>query len=65
MVSTNSHNDISMESYRVPQVGERKFYRRIPKGTDFQAVTMSDGQRFYMRYIYLTRLTYGADVNVM
>ena len=44
-------NPVSSASYRVPQIGERKFYRRIPKGTDFQAVTMSDGERFYMRLL--------------
>ena len=41
--------DLSSASYRIPKIGERKFYKRIPKGTDFQAVTMPDGQRFYMR----------------
>ena len=44
-------NPVSSANYRVPQIGERKFYRRIPKGTDFQAVTMSDGERFYMRLL--------------
>ena len=46
---TNNDIDLSMSNYRIPQMGERKFYKRIPKGTDFQAVTMPDGQRFYMR----------------
>ena len=46
---TNNDIDLSMSNYRIPRMGERKFYKRIPKGTDFQAVTMPDGQRFYMR----------------
>ena len=48
---SNSNNDIDLSSpsYKIPKIGERKFYKRIPKGTDFQAVTMPDGQRFYMR----------------
>ena len=45
----NNDIDLSSASYRIPKIGERKFYKRIPKGTDFQAVTMPDGQRFYMR----------------
>ena len=48
---TNNDIDLSLSNYRIPQMGERKFYKRIPKGTDFQAVTMPDGQRFYMRYV--------------
>ena len=50
-MSSDISDPVSRASYRVPQIGERKFYRRIPKGTDFQSVTMSDGERFYMRLL--------------
>jgi len=32
----------------IPRIGERKIYRRVPDG-EFQAVTSSDGSRFYLR----------------
>ena len=36
-------------SFRLPRVGERKVYKRIPLDCDYQSVTMMDGERFYMR----------------
>ena len=36
-------------SYRIPCLGERKVYRRIPMDGDYQTLTHSDGERFYLR----------------
>ena len=36
--------------YRIPQIGDRKIYRRRPTGTDYQSLTLSDGTRFYLRF---------------
>ena len=37
--------------YRVPQLGERKVYRRRPtSGTDYQTVTTARGDRYYLRF---------------
>jgi len=44
-ISSNSGSRI-----RIPRMGERKVYRRIPDG-EFQAVTSSDGSRFYLRKV--------------
>lgn len=42
-------DDEVVQPYRIPRIGERKIYRRLPQDCDFQAVTMPDGQRFYLR----------------
>ena len=49
MVSNDGDTTSCNTSYRIPQMGERKFYRRIPRGTDFQSITMEDGEKFYIR----------------
>jgi len=40
----NSQDD----AYVAPRMGDRKVYRRIPD-SDYQSVTMSSGERFYLR----------------
>jgi len=35
--------------YRVPRIGERKVYRRIPLDSDYVSVTAQSGDRFYLR----------------
>ena len=52
--SINLRNEIasfkvSENTYKIPRIGERKVYRKIPKEGDFQTVTMSDGERFYLK----------------
>lgn len=36
-------------TYKVPKLGERKVYRRIPMEGECQSFTMSDGERFYVK----------------
>jgi len=45
---------------RVPRVGERKVYRRVPDG-EFQAVTAQDGSRFYLRKVGESKKVVGVD----
>lgn len=35
--------------YRVPRMGERKVYKRIPLDSDYVFVTVDSGERFYLR----------------
>ena len=35
--------------YRVPLMGERKVYKRIPLDSDYVSVTVDVGERFYLR----------------
>ena len=35
--------------YRVPRMGERKVYKRIPLDSDYVSVTVDSGERFYLR----------------
>ena len=44
---TNRGEDLS---YRIPCLGERKVYRRVPLDGDYQTLTHSDGDRFYLRF---------------
>ena len=36
-------------TYKVPKLGERKVYRRMPMEGQCQSFTMSDGERFYVK----------------
>ena len=36
-------------TYKVPKLGERKVYRRMPMEGKCQSFTMSDGERFYVK----------------
>jgi len=45
---------------RIPRLGERKVYRKIPDG-EFQAVTSSDGSRFYLRKVEESKKIVGVD----
>eukprot|EP00092_Neocalanus_flemingeri_P030900 GFUD01033557.1.p1 GENE.GFUD01033557.1~~GFUD01033557.1.p1 ORF type:complete len:883 (+),score=321.60 GFUD01033557.1:37-2685(+) len=45
---------------RVPRIGERKVYRRVPDG-EFQAVTSQDGSRFYLRMLGESKKVVGVD----
>jgi len=45
---------------RVPRMGERKVYRRVPDG-EFQAVTAEDGSRFYLRMRGESKKVVGVD----
>ena len=38
-------------SYKVPRLGERKVYRRMPIEGDCQSFTMNDGERFYVKLL--------------
>ena len=42
-------DETDAEVYQIPRMGERKIYRRIPVDGDYQSLTMSDGERFYVR----------------
>ena len=49
-VSSSTFSQVSQTSrYRVPLMGERKVYRRIPLDSDYVSVTMETGERFYLR----------------
>ena len=49
--NVSTFTELSQTSrYRVPLMGERKVYRRIPLDSDFVSVTMETGERFYLRY---------------
>ena len=37
------------QTYRVPTLGQRKIYRRVPLDGEYQTLTMNDGERFYIR----------------
>ena len=37
------------QTYRIPQLGQRKIYRRVPLDGDYQTLTMNDGERFYIK----------------
>ena len=37
--------------YKVPRLGERKVYRRMPLEGDCQSFTMNDGERFYVKLV--------------
>lgn len=45
---------------RIPKMGERKVYRRVPDG-EFQAVTAADGSRFYLRKVEVSKKVVGVD----
>ena len=36
-------------AYRIPRIGERKVYRRMPLEGDYQTFTVSDGERFFVK----------------
>jgi hypothetical protein len=36
-------------TYKVPKLGERKVYRKMPIEGECQSFTMSDGERFYVK----------------
>ena len=38
-------------SYKIPRLGERKVYRKMPLGGDWQSFTMNDGERFYVKLL--------------
>jgi hypothetical protein len=40
---------MEVDTYRIPRMGERKIYRRIPVEGDYQSLTMADGERYYIR----------------
>jgi len=46
---------------RVPRIGERKVYRRVPDG-EFQAITAEDGSRFYLRMAGESKKVVGVDM---
>ena len=37
------------QTYRIPTLGQRKIYRRVPLDGNYQTLTMNDGERFYIR----------------
>ncbi len=39
----------SQNCYKLPRVGDRKVYRRIPVDADYQSITMTGGERYYLR----------------
>ena len=48
--TTVSSVSIERPVYRIPQIGERKVYRKRPQDGEYQGVTMANGDRFYLRF---------------
>ena len=51
IIEDASDEDDAMETdaYKIPRIGQRKIYKRIPVDGDYQTLTMADGERFYVR----------------
>lgn len=41
--------ELEVPVYKIPRLGERKVYRRVPLHGEYQTFTMNDGERFYVK----------------